>query len=488
MPAKTKIMKQLTAAYLVRDTPSGGAVTTLTGNAASGQPVVAVTSATGIAIGDVLRIGTGEELELGKVLSIAALNITLVDNLVNNHIAGENVVEQTVYDLGDVTGDGANIAWAGSQNDVSVSTRRVVFTQLIGYVSAQATLSVPTMTIFNIIAALGIPLANVVGTGTPTSPFHLATDGNEFNTDINQSLILMSVLGDGTVMREELWGVDADYTGLAITLNRGSPTMVPMKFVASAGGVVVSGVANPYTPVTTYRPSKTRVFDALTEVGLFADATVGPLATTTTAVAAAGASALLLTAVTNLVPGDWIKVGVGENVEFHQVDTIVSLTANLRTRLLRAQAIGVAVVREQQVAFSGIHEDGVAMNFGGNMDPIRIATRRLQAGLRPGLTTFGASFKVIDIILSNIARALGIPQSAILGGNRLPFNNNIGTASQIDGAYLIGMTQDGGTFRVNFWGCSTDITNIAHTLTNSGSNPLPMGLKPTSGIQFLQYL
>lgn len=487
MPATGKLVRQLLAAYLARDKAAGGGTTTLSAAVAAGAASFTLVSATNFAIGDIVRLGSGEEMELVKIGNLVGAVVTPAEATVYAHAAGEQIVEQEVFDLGDVTGDGVTVTFTGSTTDVSVATRRTAYTSLSGYVSAMAALSLPGVTLFNMLVALGMPLSGVTGAGTLASPYHLVTDGNEFNADANQSLIVISVLEDGTFLREELWGVDADYTGLSMALNRGNLNSIPASFVASAGGVV-STVANPYVATTTYRGTKGKVFDGLAEVGLFAAATVGPLATTTTGIVAAGATVLPLTAVTNLAAGDWVMLNSAESVEFHQIDNIAALNANLRTRTLRAHPIGTAVVRQQQIPFGGVQEDGVTIGFGGTVDAIRIATRKLQAGLKSSLATITASFRLIDFTLANYARSLGIPQSAIIGGGtRLPLGNNIATAGQTDGVYVRGLTQDGGTVQVNLWGSTPDIGTIAHQATNQGVQSLPLSFKPTSGIQFLQY-
>lgn len=486
MPATGKMIRQLLAAYLVRDKAAGGGNTTLATAAGPGTGTFTLTSATNFAVGDILRVGSGEEMELVKIGALAGAVVTPAEALVYAHAIGEQAVEQEVFDLGDVAGDGVSVTFAGSTTDVAVATRRTAYTQLSGYVSATAALALPGLTLFNMLVALGMPLSGVSGAGSAASPYHLVTDGNEFNSDANQSLIVISVLEDGTYLREELWGIDADYTGLSMTLNRGNLNSIPASFVASAGGVV-STVANPYVPTTTYRGTKGKVFDGLTEVGLFAAATTGPLSTTTTAIVAAGATVLPLTAVTNLVAGDWVMLGTAENVEFHQVDSIATLNANLRTKVLRAHASGTAVVRQQMIPFAGVHEDGVTVGFGGTIDAVRIATRKLQAGVKSSLATITASFRVIDFTLANYARSLGIPQSAIITSTRLPLTGNIGTSGQENGVYVRGVTQDGGVVQINLWGSTPDLGSIAHNATNQGVQALPLAYKPASGIQFLQY-
>jgi len=80
-------------------------------------------------------------------------------------------------------------------------------------------------------------------------------------------------------------------------------------------------------------------------VGTAAVTSPSGLATTLTADAAAGATSLALTAVTNVATGTFLKVGDAGETEIVKVDTYVSgLIVNLTTPLFRAHDSGDAVV------------------------------------------------------------------------------------------------------------------------------------------------
>lgn len=486
MPAKNKIIKQLLTALLVRDATGGGIGTTTIGaaGAAAGQKVVPCAATANFTVGDPVRIGSGDEMELGAVASIqAGVSLTMAEELAYAHVAGEPVVEQVAYDLGDVTDGGVSVEGSGQTTDVQVSTRRLVYTVLNGYTSLSASFALPGLTLHNLALAAGIPLANISGDGQALTPFSLATDGSDFGGETNMSLIAIGLTQDGSPIRVELWGVDADYTAVSTQLKRGQLASVPMKFVASSGGAASTN-ASSYVANTSIRPTKGKVFDALQEVGFFTDATTGPLATTTTAAAAKGATVLALTAVTSLANGDWLKVGTGDLVEYHQIANIAALNVTLKSNLLRAQASGVAVVRQAQVSFGGIHEDGVQLAFGGSVEEVRLATKRMSAGIKLGAANVSLGFGIVEWSLSVLARVFGIPQTAIVNG-RLPINSNIGSAV-IDGMYVKGVLKDGTIAYVNAWGCSQDVSQIAAQITQQGVPSLPVRLKPASGIHFQQ--
>jgi hypothetical protein len=68
------------------------------------------------------------------------------------------------------------------------------------------------------------------------------------------------------------------------------------------------------------------------------------LSTTTTAATLVGATTVPLTATTNLVVGDYIKIDTASNIEYRQVTGISGLNASFRDPLKVAHASGVAVV------------------------------------------------------------------------------------------------------------------------------------------------
>jgi hypothetical protein len=487
MAIKTKILKLLNTVMLVRDTPAGGGNTTLTSGVAAGATALTVAAITNFASGDTIRIGQGEEMELGVISGApAGNNITLADPLSYAHVAAEPVVEHTAYDLGDVSDGGVALNFAGQSTDIPVATRRLSFSTVLGFLDMLADFGLPTLTMENLAFALGIPLTNISGAGTFNSPFAMTTDGNQFATEVNMSLIAIGTRMDGSTTRIELWGVDMDYTNLSFKLSRGQATTIPARAMASAGGVMTDN-ASAYVANITKKAGKGKVFDYLSEVGLLVDTTASPVNSTSSGVNAAGQPVINVVSGTGFTNGMWVRIGTGDTIEFHRVTSVAVNAVTLADNLFRAIPAGTVVFQQTLVPFAGLTPDGVTVAFGGAIEKINVATRRLTVGMKPGLARVLLSFALQDISLVNFAYALGISQASIVGG-RLPLNNSIGTSTDVQGVYIKGVTKDGFTNWILGWGCSEMVTNVAAVLSNRGVASVPLALEPASGLQFMQHV
>lgn len=485
MPVKNKLSRILSKVLLLRDMPTPTINTTLAANAAVGALSVTLTSGAGLVNGQILRLGDGEEYEPIVVGSFAGAVVTLADTngLVYAHKSTEPVVSQLAYDLGDPTDKGVVITVNGESVDVNVATRRLVFTIIRGYTDLMAEVELPTMTLQNIAIATGTPFADIAGAGVPTNPLALTMDGNRFGAENNQSLIVISTLMDGTVLREELWGVDADYTGVNLKLGRGALSSVPIRFIASSGYIISTG-ANPYALTTTFRPTKGKVWDRLTEFGVYIVQPTTPGNSTVASGGVAGTKTVTLASGTNFVAGDVIKFGLEDTSEYHVADTVVGAVVTLLTPFLRDQAVGTTAVEQITFPIASVSEDGVSLGFGGSMTKIRTATRRLNLANRPNLAAITASLGVMELTLAGIARALGLPTSAITG-NRMDAATLLGSQS-LDGVYCKGFLQDGTAVQVDFWGCSQDLSGLARTMGGGPPAVIPMKLRPSSGLRLTQ--
>jgi hypothetical protein len=492
MANKNSLLKSLSTVLLTRDLVGGGS-TTLNGAVAKGASVITLTSATNFSIGDTIRVGSGSQTELVVLVAgQTSPSFATAEPLGKAHLTGEVAVEQTAYDLGDITDAGVDAAVSREQSDVVVATRRLVYTILRGYGDIDAGFTLPGLSIENLAFALGIPITAVVGTGVSSvDPKSLVTDLNNISTEQNTSLICLGVMMDGTPVRVELWGADPDYTALSINLRRGSLAGVPARFIATAGGKI-SNNASAYVANTQYRAGKGKVFDALSEVGVFADETVTPANTTIAAPSGGsnvkGARLISVVAATNMAVGDWLRLGAigSDTVEFHRIASIAALQISLDTPLLRDQAVGAVVVEQKLVPFANISPDGVTLAFTGAVDRIREATQVLTIGTRPGTARAAVSFGLLDWVVSALARAVGV-NPASLTGNQLIVDSTMGTAIT-DGVYIRGVGQDGQNVWLLLWGVAQDITRAALSLISSGApSAVPTSWIPASGIAFVNH-
>lgn len=490
MANKNSLLKSLTSVLLTRDLVGGGN-TTLNGAFNAGVSVITLTSATNFQIGDTVRVGSGSQTELATLIAgSTSPSFTISEPLAKNHLTGEVVVEQTAYDMGDITDGGVSANITREQSDVAVATRRLVYTILRGYGDLIAGFTLPGLSIENLAFALGIPITAVVGTGVSSvDPKSLVTDLNNISGELNVSLVCVGVLMDGTPVRVELWGADPDYSSLSLNMKRGALAGVPASFIATAGGRI-SNNASAYIANTQYRAGKGKVFDGLSEVGVFAIQPTTPANTTIAAASGGsnvkGARLISVVAATNMAVGDWLKLGSADTSEFHKVASIAALQISLDTPLLRDQAVGVAVVEQIQVPFGNISPDGVTLAFTGAVDKIREATQILTIGTRPGTAKAMVSFGILDWTVAALARAAGVDPTTIVG-NVLNINQLLGTA-QTDGVYIKGVAQDGTTVWLLIWGCAQDVSSAALSMISSGApSTVPTAWVPASGIALVNH-
>jgi hypothetical protein len=481
MAAKDKVIKQLTALYVCRDATGTFGSTTLTAVAAKAASALTVAAITNFAAGDVIRIGSGEEMEIGVITGTpSGSTINLTEPLQFSHASGEVVVEMVAYDVGDVAESGVDFNVSGDSVDIPLSTSRFPLASITGFVEASIGATLPTVQLEGIAHAIGALLTQVAGAGTALSPSQLTVNGTEFGGQSNIGIVALGVTMDGSVLRIELWGCDADYTGINFTLSRGQVVGVPMRFVGARGAI--SSTTFPGTPNTTLRNSKAKVWNALTEVGYFLDT----VTTTTVAVGAVAADAVLInfTSATSFAPDEWVRIGSGNRAQFFQIASKASNAVTMKQKAKYGIDIGATITKVTPTSLGAPSEAGVSVAFGGTVTPLRSSTYATAIGLRQGVAEVTVSFGLIEHSLANFERALGIP-AGTAASNRLPLNL-IGTGS-IEGLYLKGLLAGGETAWVIAAGCSIDASNVATAITNSGAAAaLPITAKPSSYVQFLQ--
>lgn len=481
--AKNFAFRQILQFITHHDDPATAA-TALTANAAVGATSVTVASITGLVNGDTFRVGSGNDVELNRVSGTpSAGNVPLAFPLIKAHVIGEFARRQISYDRGDLDESGVKVTVESDTVDVNPSTRRLVLTRLDGYVRAFFEGAFPTFTIQNLICALQMLISRMTGAFTQASPNQLTFDGSAFGEDVNCSASVYGILVDGSAMLIELHGYDADQSVVKTTLKRGELASVPFKFKL-ASQICFTTVAPAYTLNTSQKANKGKVFDAPSEVGFYT--ALAGVNTTISTLAAAGATSLVVVASTGGATGDRIKVGTSDLAEIRVIDTVPDSThIATRDQLFRAQAVGALVVEQSQTPFGGLSEDGLDLEFTADGRDVKLATQRVEGGRIPGNATISIAFQVIDLILANIAYALGIPQSAIVSG-RLVGGNAIAT-TDLSELYFRGVSQDGTTTEIDVCGCSQTIENFALSLNNKDIAKLPLKALPASCITFRQW-
>lgn len=484
MSTKDKLLRRPLAITAFRF-KSGGLNTTVVAAHSKGDGTITPASTTGVAAGKSYQYGDGELIERIEVQSIAGGVITLVKPLLRDHAANSLFKEQTGYNLGDSKGP-ITPTQAIENTDVQSTMRRLVFQRIQGYQTFSLGMTVHGVTLENICVALGIPFSRIIGDGTAiATPKVLTTDFSDVDTENDVCIVNTYVLQDGTVKTQEFWGVYPDYTGFALQLATGQDGAVPMKLAVYGMGVEQDG-APTFTADTSIKAGKGKVFGELQKVGLYV-AHAAPHATTVATAAAANALSLVLADSTGYAANDWIQVSIDDTLETHWVDSVDggTDTLTLRTPLLRAQAVGVAVSRLAELPFAAITKDGAKLGVGGQTSPIQSGLRRLPLGSFPGFVDVTLTLALLELTLANRAYGLGIDQSEIANA-RLILSEKIGQAV-IVAAYAEGVLKDSTVCRVNFWAPVQDLANVATQFGDPNGATIPFVAKPTSGVQMLQY-
>jgi hypothetical protein len=474
----------LTALYVFLDKASAPASTTLSVTAAKGAATFTVTSPTGITSGKDIRVGSGETLELVRVDSVAGSVVTAVKPLQYAHASGEAVVEQEALNLGVPEADGFRIRYAGETTDIFSAVSRLAFGVLTGYVDLGASWRWPFVTTDAVAMALGIPRANVIGSGTAAQqtgtagPRMFTTDGALFGTLQNCIVVATGTMNDGSHVKIDLWNVTFDPTAMSIQIARGQLTTVPCRTLASGGAIDFSaGAFTPASVVQTFAGSKADIPSEIQNVQTLVDSGT---ATTTTAIVAAGAYQIPVTSATGIVAGSIIRVGAGDNAELHIVHGIATLNVQLRTQVLRAHASGVAVV-VQTPSELGIAQGGVTFALSGTVETQRSETRRVSLGYRSGSVAATLSCNLDAIKPETFYLAAGVPASEY-ANDVLPLGNSIASAAPI-GVIMRGLTQGGKTFTLVGWN-SALVVNGETQFTQAATALAPVSFKP-SALQWL---
>ena len=485
MAVKDNVFRALTQLIVHRKKLSSGYGSTVATAAAAGATSIQVVAnpSPNLVNGSTIRINGELNRVSGTITGAGPYTLPLAWPLTFAHPIGDAVDLMVSYDMGDIEGAGATVRVQGESQDVQVSTKRLAYTVLNGYQDLGAEFAFPNVAVPNWPIMLGMLSTVVSGALTTADPIHFATDGNEFGGESGLAFTFVGVLVNGTVAYFEVWNCDADYAGAELTLKLGELASLPVKVFGEAG--VAGQGATGYTLDTTLKPTKGKVIQSITEVGIFEVAGGGASTTIATATAAAGQKVAELASGTGVAGGDVLKFNTQGLAEYHEAQSYSNPNVTLRTKLLRDMAVGTTVVEYARTVFGGVSEDGFTFSVGGETRPIRVATSRTSLGRLPGTAVMTAKFNVIEITPSFTARALAIAQSAI-ASNRLPITGALLGQSPIDGAYVKGLYEDGTTFEMRFWGCTQSITDFALTLNNSGALPsVPIEIRPTSGVQVL---
>ncbi len=235
-----EVPKDITAGGYISD-QSGGGSTTLTVAVTQAQAdaktqlTVTVASATGLAAGDPIRIGTGNLGEENIIDSIASLVLTLRMPVCYAHATGEAVVERSKVIVGEITTDGFKVTPNASYNQVKTATTKGVYVTLYTDAMYTAVMSTVNHSLENLAFAHGVGEGSTAITGalTTASPRRLVLTTSNLMALQNISMFVIAHRGDGVTQEVQVWNCDMTPTGDR-TYNTGSGVPVPITGIGRA--------------------------------------------------------------------------------------------------------------------------------------------------------------------------------------------------------------------------------------------------------------
>lgn len=219
MAAKDNVILRGAGIFMADDKASSPLSTALTAAASAGATTLTVTNITNGGTSQWIRVGSGETLEFVQVSTSVApsgLTVTLQTALRKNHVIGEPVVQQTIFDIGSaLQSSGVKVSWKGDSLSLYVHDSRLPHAVLGGYVEMDAEFSFPNVSLYSIMWAVGALTSLVKGSETTSAPRQLVTDGTDFGGASNRTLIICGKTMAGADKVAYLYAVDADYTGIS---------------------------------------------------------------------------------------------------------------------------------------------------------------------------------------------------------------------------------------------------------------------------------
>jgi hypothetical protein len=469
----------VTGFHLFVDTPSGGGNTTVSAAAAAGANSLSITSATNFAIGDDIRVGSGETAELVRIQNLVSTTVTTQKPLLFDHPIGDAVVEQSALNLGVPEGDGARFSATVENTDVFSAMQRLLYGTLVGYADMALSWRYMAITADVMAVALGLPRASVIGDGTAAAqtgtvgPRLFTTDGVTMGGLINACAVVTGVLNDGATVKATFNGLSFNPTAFTATFARGQLSTVPVQALCTSATWDFSvGTFTPANIIQTFASSNADLFAEMVSVQELTDS--GTTSTLSAGVAA-GVYSVTLASASGFVAGDWVRIGTGSNAEYHLVHGVVTNTLNFRTQVLRAIASGVTVVKQNAIDVGGI-EGGFTIATPGQVTVQRSETSRMSLKNRVGNISAQLSFNATNVTPETLQRAFGIAASAY-ASSVLPMTNATFAKALSRTFVFNGLTQGARKITICGWNGTCQASGEIN-MTQAANLTVPIAYKP----------
>lgn len=222
-----ELWKQLDEAGIIVDTPAGASQLVDT-DAVKGDVTLVIDAAGTFVVGDLIRIGSGDELEVNEIDTLVTVTITLMTGLAYDQAIGQPVVEQEKRNIGHVAEGGVTMDATEETFEVAAATSAKVLVERTTGVTQRITWPGLNWSMRNAAIAVGMDEdADILGTGIATDPFVLRWIADEMNSFLNASMYFQGVREDDKIFEMRGWNVKFDLNRSA-TFARNAAAELPM--------------------------------------------------------------------------------------------------------------------------------------------------------------------------------------------------------------------------------------------------------------------
>lgn len=222
------------------------------------------------------------------------------------------------------------------------------------------------------------------------------------------------------------------------------------------------------------------LFQRLTSIEKFVLASPAPIGdTTTSALVAAAALNLPLTAFTNFANGDPLFIIGSGGFELNAINGTPAAITPLAFPLALAQAAGARVAEARRIDLGHLDENGVTMNGSLTLTPVNAATSRVAIASIAGQGTLGGSFNLRGYNNLNLQTVFGATEGEAGTGTATDPHtavidqNTVGSQNSLLVFRARGLRNDGSVVQTDFVQCTPSVNAQVQM---GGTNPAVLGV------------
>lgn len=240
---RSELPRAVTEVGVFRDT-SGGGSTTVGGTAPTvgTKGTLTLTSATGFAIGDWVRVGalTGKP-QINRIDNL--VTTTLTPRLTWRHAiaVGDAIVEQSPVPLRHLASP-LRFGISGSQSAIQAEDRALTLAYLLGTLKLEVMFDLLPFNLNNLLLTLGMRDAdsgeNIAGSGTTAAPHRVFVNGERLRELGTLAWYATIAMQGGRTLQFIYSGCEINPAALKHGIQRGSKQAIPFRLVPTVGMLV----------------------------------------------------------------------------------------------------------------------------------------------------------------------------------------------------------------------------------------------------------